>query len=220
MLLTPHLYNGYHNSTCLIVEMIWVNLYKALRVSAVYSIIDNITGGGGISLCPHCVCSVKRRLKYHPVNWGCTHMWIWTTQTKTVKLDVILQNWLCETTTEMITEACWKCSFWSIWLWGPNICLMASLVYELGGPRPNYTYSWLVNCSVWLWIGNKRFRRKRTAPLSGSPRHRSTVIKWELGFHKTKFLKSIIHSSKGYIFKDIQVAREHKSNVAGEKLPQ
>lgn len=33
-------------------------------------------------------------------------MWIWTTQTKTVKLDVILQNWLCETTTEMITEAC------------------------------------------------------------------------------------------------------------------
>lgn len=28
-----------------------------------------------------------------------------------------------------------------------------------------------------------------------------------------------MHSEKGYIVKDIQVAGKHKSNVAGEKLP-
>lgn len=84
MPLTPHLYNEYHDRTCLIVEMIGGNLYKALRVCAVYSklnsIIDNITWG--VRLCPHCVCSIKRRLKHHPTNWGNIHMWIWTLKQK------------------------------------------------------------------------------------------------------------------------------------------
>lgn len=34
---TPHLYNEYRDGTCLLVEMIGVNLYKALRVCVVYS---------------------------------------------------------------------------------------------------------------------------------------------------------------------------------------
>ena len=55
MPLTPHLYNEYHDRTCLIVEMIGVNLHKALRVCTVYSklsiaLLITLLGGSDYAL--------------------------------------------------------------------------------------------------------------------------------------------------------------------------
>lgn len=142
---------------------------------ALSSIIADITWG--VRVCPHCVLFNQEKVKTLFDKLG-----------KYSHVDLDHSNKNYEIGCESPELAVWN-DHWNDY---PSLLKMFFLVHLalrtqhmpngsiavwVRMAQPKLYIFMIVNCSAWLHIGSKRFKTKRTPPCSGSPRHRSTIMR-------------------------------------------